>query len=95
MKGVLFRSTHDNSDTAALTVSPEDGHTQRNTTNKTFVRGIRMDIKAVRNAMIYPVSIGITEGFINKLKTIKRVMYGKAKLSLLKIKIVMPTWIFN
>ncbi len=45
-----------------------------------------MDIKAVRNAMIYPVSTGITEGFANKLKTIKRVMYGKAKLPLLKIK---------
>ena len=39
-----------------------------------------MDIKAVRNAMIYHVSNGITEGFVNKLKTIKRVMYGKAKL---------------
>ncbi|MDE6076293.1 MAG: transposase, partial [Muribaculaceae bacterium] len=58
---------------------------------RTFVRGIRMDIKAVKNAMIYPVSNGITEGFVNKLKTIKRVMYGKAKLPLLKIKMVMPT----
>lgn len=62
---------------------------------RTFVRGIRMDIKAVKNAMIYPVSNGITEGFVNKLKTIKRVMYGKAKLPLLKIKMVMTTWIFN
>ena len=54
-----------------------------------------MDIKAVKNAMIYHVSNGITEGFVNKLKTTKRVMYGKAKLPLLKIKMVMPTWIFN
>ena len=61
----------------------------------TFVRGISMDIKAVKNAMIYHVSNGITEGFVNKLKTTKRVMYGKAKLPLLKIKMVMPTWIFN
>ena len=62
---------------------------------RTFVRGIRMDIKAVKNAMIYPVSNGITEGFVNKLKTIKRVMYGKAKLPMLKIKMVITTWIFN
>ena len=62
---------------------------------RTYVRGIRMEIKAVRNAMIYPVSNGITEGFVNKLKTIKSIMYGKAKLPLLKIKMVMPTCIFN
>ena len=62
---------------------------------RTFVRGIRMDMKAVKNAIIYHVSNGITEGFVNKLKTIKRVMYGKAKLPLLKIKMVMPAWIFN
>ena len=35
------------------------------------------------------------KGFVNKLKTIKRVMYGKAKMPLLKINMVMPTWIFN
>ena len=52
---------------------------------RTFVKDIRMDIKTIKNAMIYPVSNGITEGFVNKLKTIKRVMYGKAKLPLLKI----------
>ena len=34
--------------------------------------------------MIYPVSNGIAEGFINKHKTIKLVMYGKPKLHLLK-----------
>ena len=54
-----------------------------------------MDIKAVKNALINTVSNGITEGYVNKLKMIKRVMYGKAKLPLLKIKMVMPPWIFN
>ena len=63
--------------------------------NKDFCKGYPYGHKAVKNAMIYPVSNGITEGFVNKLKTIKRVMYGKAKLPLLKIKMVMPTWIFN
>lgn len=62
---------------------------------RTFVKGIRMDIKAVKNALINTVSNGMTEGYVNKLKMIKRVMYGKAKLPLLKIKMVMPPWIFN
>lgn len=62
---------------------------------RTFAKGIRMDIKAVKNTIIYPVSNGITEGYVNKLKVVKRVMYGKAKLPLLKIKMVMPPWIFN
>lgn len=62
---------------------------------RTFTKGIRMDMTAVKNAIIYPVSNGITEGYVNKLKSVKRVMYGKAKLPLLKIKMVMPPWIFN
>ena len=42
----------------------------------TFVRGIRMDINAVKNTMIYHVFNGITEGFVNKLKTIKELCTG-------------------
>ena len=46
---------------------------------RTFTKGIRMDMTAVKNAIIYPVSNGITEGYVNKLKSVKRVMYGKAR----------------
>jgi len=53
---------------------------------KTFIIGIRLDIKAVENAIIYPISNGIVEGFVNKLKTIKRMLYGRASLELLKRK---------
>ena len=62
---------------------------------KTFVKGIQMDLKAVKNAILHPVSNGITEGYVNKLKLVKRIMYGKAKLHLLKVKMVMGSWIFN
>lgn len=62
---------------------------------KTFVKGIQMDLKAVKNAILHPVSNGITEGYVNKLKLVKRIMYGKAKLHLLKVKMVMASWIFN
>lgn len=73
-----------------------DKHEQSSVSRiRTFVKGIRIDIKAVKNAIIYPISNGITEGYVNKLKLVKRMMYGKSKLSLLKIKMVMPQWIFN
>ncbi len=56
---------------------------------RTFIIGIKLDIKAVRNAIIYPVSKGIVKGFVNKLKAIKRIMYGRASLELLKRKMIL------
>lgn len=61
----------------------------------TFVKGIQMDLKAVKNTLVYPVSNGIVEGYVNKLKTVKRTLYGRAKLPLLQRKMIMPRWIFN
>lgn len=64
----------------------------RNTTiNKlgTFIKGIILDQKAVKNAIDYTLSNGIVEGLVNKLKTIKRMMYGRAGLELLKRKMVL------
>lgn len=62
---------------------------------KTFITGIILDLKAVENGIKYPFSNGIVEDFVNKLKTIKRMMYGKAKLMLLKRKLVLGTLLFN
>ena len=61
----------------------------------TFVKGLRMDVAAVRNAVLFRESNGITEGYVNKLKTIKRSMYGRARLPLLKVKMVMPPFTFT
>jgi hypothetical protein len=49
-----------------------------------FARTIRQDIEAVRNAVSEPWSNGQTEGQINKLKTLKRAMYGRASVDLLR-----------
>jgi len=49
-----------------------------------FARTIRQDIEAVRNAVLEPWSNGQTEGQINKLKTLKRTMYGRASVDLLR-----------
>lgn len=51
---------------------------------KSFVTGIERDDDAVKAALRLPWSQGITEGKVNKLKTIKRVMYGKASSTLLR-----------
>lgn len=41
------------------------------------------------------VTNGITEGFVNKLKVVKRIMYGKASIGLLKNKLTMEHVLFN
>ena len=62
---------------------------------KTFIRGITLDYKAVKNTIIHNVTNGITEGFVNKLKVVKRIMYGKASIELLKNKLTMEHLLFN
>jgi len=46
-----------------------------------FVDGILYDIPAVKNAISYNESNGFAEGNNNKFKLIKRILYGRAKLS--------------
>ncbi|MEO0761374.1 MAG: transposase, partial [Pseudomonadota bacterium] len=53
-----------------------------------FVRGLRADRTAVAAAMEEPWSNGQAEGQINRLKTLKRQMYGRAKLDLLKARMI-------
>ena len=54
----------------------------------TFANGIRADLAAVRNALQLSCSNGQTEGQINRLKFIKRQMYGRAKLDLLRKRVL-------
>ncbi len=51
---------------------------------KSFVRGIERDYDAVYAALRLPWSQGKTVGKVNKLKTLKRVMYGRAGFALLR-----------
>lgn len=62
---------------------------------KTLAYGISLDIKAVQNAVLFDISNGIVEGFVNKLKVVKRMMYGKASLNLLRKKMVFSELGFN
>lgn len=62
---------------------------------RTLALGISIDFKAVSKAVTTNIRNGITEGFVNKLKEIKRTMYGRAKLELLKRKMMLGYYIFN
>jgi transposase len=53
-----------------------------------FARGLRSDDAAVRAALSTSWSNGPTEGHINRLKLIKRTMYGRASLELLKRRVL-------
>ena len=53
-----------------------------------FINLIECDIEAVKNAVIYNFSNGLTEGFNNKTKVIKRQMYGRCNFDLLRLKIL-------
>jgi transposase len=51
---------------------------------KSFVDGIERDYDAVHAPLRLPWSQGVTEGKVNKFKTLKRVMYGRAGFALLR-----------
>ncbi len=51
---------------------------------RSLASGIRQDEAAVRAALTLPWSQGPIEGTINRLKLLKRQMYGRAKLDLLR-----------
>ncbi len=53
-----------------------------------FACRLRGDMQAVRNAVAEPWSNGQTEGQINRLKTLKRAMYGRANAELLRARMM-------
>jgi transposase len=56
-----------------------------------FARGLSEDYEAVTNALRYEWSDGQLEGQVNRLKLIKRQMYGCAKFDLLRARVLYST----
>ena len=54
-----------------------------------FVNGLAKDIEAIENAVSSPLSNGFVEGTNNKIKMIKRTMYGRCRCSLLAAKLML------
>ena len=53
-----------------------------------FIRQLKRDLEAVANAVAYRWSNGPVEGQINRLKMVKRQMYGRAGFELLRSRIL-------
>jgi len=58
-------------------------------TMETFAAGLKQDADAIRAALTTPWSNGQTEGQVNRLKTIKRQMYGHASFDLLRRRVLL------
>jgi transposase len=54
-----------------------------------FARNLRRDFDAVRNGLSLPHSSGAVEGNINRLKMLKREMFGRAGLGLLRKRVLL------
>ena len=54
-----------------------------------FITGIERDLEAVKNGIKYEYNNGLAEGSVNKIKLIKRIMYGRCSFNLLKQKVLL------
>ena len=55
-----------------------------------FAKALRRDEDTIRNALVEPWSSGQVEGQVNRLKTSKRSMYGRAGIGLLRARLLLP-----
>ncbi|WKK25068.1 ISL3 family transposase [Streptomyces olivoreticuli] len=53
-----------------------------------FANGLLQDLDAVTAGLTLPWSSGIVEGHVNRIKTLKRAMYGRASFKLLRTRIL-------
>jgi transposase len=83
-----FRGVFQGNDTDKLDVWLHDAQQSSIYAMKRFARTLRRDIDAVKNAIIDCWSNGQTEGQINRLKTLKRAMFGRAGAELLRARML-------
>jgi transposase-like protein len=60
-----------------------------------FIEGIKQDYDAVQNAVIYDYNNRLAEGTVNKIKVVKRIMYGRCRFPLLKNKCLLLDYFFD
>jgi transposase len=54
-----------------------------------FTVGLKRDRAAVTNGLTLPYSSGAVEGHVNRIKMLKRQMYGRANLDLLRKRVLL------
>jgi len=50
---------------------------------------LKNDWASIANALQYEYSSGMREGFVNKMKAVKRTMYGRADYPLIRAKMLL------
>ena len=60
-----------------------------------FINGIIPDLDAVKNAIRFEYNNGLAEGSVNKLKLVKRIMYGRCSFTLLRGKMLLKEFFTN
>jgi len=60
-----------------------------------FISGIVTDLDAVKNAIRFEYNNGLAEGTVNKLKLVKRIMYGRCSFALLRNKMLWKEFYTN
>ncbi|MDR1617214.1 MAG: ISL3 family transposase [Syntrophomonadaceae bacterium] len=83
-----FKSLLDSKDPSGLEPWLENAKSLNIREIKSFTEGILRDFTAVKNAIAFQHSNGLAEGSVNKLKVIKRVMYGRCRFETLRIKML-------
>jgi len=83
-----FRKVYDNKDVTLLESFIERYSECPISPIKSFASGLRLDMDAVKNSVTSELSNGFVEGINNKIKAIKRMMYGRAKIDLLRVKVL-------
>ena len=68
----------------------DDAQSSRVSSIERFARVLHRDVDAVKNAITEKWSNGQAEGQINRLKTLKRAMYGRAGVELLRARMAPP-----
>ena len=66
----------------------EEAETSEAQVMKKFAAGLKKDLPAVRAGLTEPWSNGPVEGFVNKLKLVKRQGYGRANFDLLRARVL-------
>jgi transposase len=58
---------------------------------RSFAAGLKRDLAAVVNGLTLPYSSGAVEGNVNRIKMLKRQMYGRANFDLLRKRVLLAT----
>ena len=83
-----FRELIAHGDVPALDLWIQDAGASDLPTFKSLDKTFRQDYEAVKAALTTPWSTGQVEGQNNRVKLIKRLGYGRAKLDLLRVRIL-------